>query len=213
MATAQKEETLTFNTVLDKVENLLSTFGYSKDPSVFQQIKDISFYHKFRRKLYTSSILNTVADINEVFSKVEKKHQFLNIGFWLVFPVLISIRKFDEVKNNFEKAIIDYNRDVYEFRPYTAKCTFHVTIWPKIELHSFPSGYLFLVAENGITRKDIDNLTNRWKAIPGFDKFGVLPPLIVDLKNHEIVSPFTKTKLTKYPPSIKELHNAIFENN
>ncbi|MBN2134587.1 MAG: hypothetical protein JW737_02555 [Acidobacteria bacterium] len=194
---------------IDKLERLLEKTGFTTDPIIFPQLKNTHFYHKFRKKLYSAHLLDTVAGISDVFDKINGKYKLLYSGFWSVFPVLFAVETYDNIKDNFRDLIIKYNRDIFELRPYTAKCTFHITIWPKVEIQSHPNGILLILSEADISEESIAEHKKIWNKLDGYDKFGVMPPLFANIKTGKVISPFTRTRLNKYPPSISSIEEAL----
>ncbi len=201
-------------TYLNELDKGLETFGYNSDSLIAGQIKNFSTYHKIRSKIYTGGIPDTFARLDESFNKVSNNYLSLHIGFWKLFPVLFATLGENELdKTNLHEIAKQYTKDIFEFKPYTGKCRFQVTIWPKVEIRSLPYGYLlFLMNTSNSADKLISEIETQWKKFPEFDKFGILPPLVADLEGKNIISPTTRTNLNNYPPSIDELKAILFEN-
>jgi hypothetical protein len=202
-----------YQDTLDRLEKKLGEIGYSDDPRVLPRLINSSMYHKIRRRMYSGGMPPTLLELDKRFNHIRKNYRLLNIGFWSVYPILFaSVLEKDVAKTGFTNLIRKYNRDVSEFFPYCAKCIFRVTIWPKVEIHSYPKGYIAIILESGENNNNemISSWQKEWSKLSGFETFGVLPPMLIDIQNKKVLTPFSKSKFTKYPPSIKELSDSLF---
>lgn len=207
----KKTDNQSIDITLKSISSLLEKTGYTDDPRLLPRLKNISFYHKARRRMFSGGLPPTMSGIEEKFQFIEKNYDLLKIGFWSVFPIFfaaVSSKKLDDL--GFPNLVKKYNRDLSLFFQYCTKCTFRITIWPKVQVHSYPKGYLAIVDDKGDIQNDsIEILKNEWSKLPDFEKFYVLPPIIIDPKKKDIILPFTRSKLSKYPPSFKELKKIL----
>jgi len=212
----KKEKTSRDSVYLDtlhQLEKKLGEIGYSDDPRILPRLRNSTIYHKIRRRMYSGGMPPTLLGLDERFNSIRKNYRLLNFGFWSVYPVLFaSVLEKDVAKSGFTNLIRKFNRDVSEFFPYCTKCVLKVTIWPKVEIHSYPKGYIAIILANGVSKNSglIPGWQEEWSKLAGFETFGVLPPFLIDIHNKKILTPFSKSKLTKYPPSSKELSDSLF---
>jgi hypothetical protein len=199
--------------LLKSLSAFLDKIGYSDDPRILPRLKNSSFFHKTRKKMFSGGLPPTTSGIEDNYKKIEKNYDLLKIGFWSVFPVLfaaVPLQKMNE--KGFSNFIKNFNRDLSFFFPYCTKCTFRVTIWPRVQIHSYPKGYLAIINDNGDSQNEtIKILQKEWSQLADYEKFYVLPPMIIDAVKKDIIFPFSKTKITKFPPSYKELKKALFK--
>lgn len=203
----------TIRNIIDKLDSKLESAGYSNDAVILPRLKNTSTYHKIRRRMFSGGMPPTLLELDERFSAMSKKYRFLKIGFWSVYPILFAAATEDDLaKDGFTNLIKRYNHDVSDFFPYCTKCVLKVTIWPKVEIHSYPKGYLAIILKSDSSRVTelITRWRDEWSKLAGFETFGVLPPLLIDTYNKKVLNPFSRSKLTKYPPSIKELSDSLF---
>lgn len=201
-----------YNLLLEKIGEFLENTGYSDDPRIIPRLKNTASFHKLRKKMYSGGLPPTMAGIGEKFNSIVKNYDLIRMGFWSVYPVFFAVITLDQVREKtFPSVVKNYNRDLYHFFEYCTKCTFRVTIWPKVQIHSYPKGYLAIVMDEKTSADGLINTwKNEWARIQEFDKFYILPPIIINMKEKSIQIPFSKTRLTKYPPSIKDFKKAIF---
>jgi len=196
---------------IKKLRTGLSKSGYSDDPRLVTQLKNNHFYHKFRRRMFTGSLPSTLSGLGKRYNKISATYPLLYMGFWSVFPVLFAVITRTSVeRSSLREIVLQYSRDIFEFKPYTGKCVFHVTIWPKVEMHSLPYGHILILSSDIVDSAYLEALENEWNDIPDFEKFGVLSPLVVDITAQKIFSPCSKSGWTKYPPSLQELTFYLF---
>jgi hypothetical protein len=202
-----------YKETLERLEKKLAEIGYSDDPRILPRLKNTSMYHKIRRKMYSGGMPPTILGLDDRFDAIRKNYRLLALGFWSVYPVLFAcVLDQDVSKSGFTNLIKKFNRDVSDFFPYCTKCVLKVTIWPKVEIHSYPKGYLAIILTNE-DKKSTDLILGwqkEWSKLAGFETFGVLSPFVIDIHNRKILTPFSKSKLTKFPPSIKELSDSLF---
>ena len=162
--------------------------------------------------MFSGGLPPTMLEIEDKFKKIESNYDLLKIGFWSVYPVLFAVVSLEKMnETGFSNLIKNYNRDLSIFFPYCTKCTYRVTIWPKVQIHSYPKGHLAIIDDSSRSNSEmIQTLRKEWSQLPDFEKFYILPPMIIDVTKRDINFPFTKTKITKFPPSYKELKKRLF---
>lgn len=208
--TGNKE--IVYKQQIEKLKIGLEKSGYSDDPRLVTQLKNNHFYHKFRRRMFTGSLPSTLAGLGKRYNKISATYPLLYMGFWSVYPVLFAvITRMSVERSSLREIILQYSRDIFEFKPYTGTCVFHVTIWPKVEMHSLPYGHILILSSDEVDSAYLESLENEWKNIPDFEKFGVLPPLVADIAARKIYFPYSKSGWTKYPPSLQELTSYLFQ--
>ena len=199
--------------IIKRIKTGITGIGYTDDPRLIPQIKNTALYHRVRRKMFSGSMISTVAEIDEKFNAIRDKYPLLLMGFWSVYPVLFTTVYYEDIlKEGFRNYLIRYQRDVFDFMPYTAKCIVRITIWPKVEVRSTPHGYMVILFPEGIKNENIiEEYKKEWQDMAGYEKFGLLPPIFADLNMKQLLHPFSRTELMKYPPSLSELKKMIFE--